>query len=501
MQPLIRWINALSQMLLGVRILNLFRQVSQSQLALRQVDLFAQKRQFIRAFVTAEEVIARWNLVPSWTEQQTRRWLMARSLEHVGQRMKEWEFLAEQEYRAALERSHWLATEGRFQEAIDLLEPVHRQASSSKLMSRSINQAWIDTLHSVIAGRKSFYLGLFAEQLKQWEVAKEHYQKAMSLSPHWRSESQLRLAWIDAQSAHTRQHIDQPSSLDVELWKRQNWQEIVEVTESSWLNHLSISTLHNWAVATYYRALNSKSYWEEAIVALSTALANLHHDPSIQNIPWLAGQTVDLSELYAQLKENLEELINSIEQTQPTEWSQIQLLYRLEKTALELIGYPATKGLRVKGLFLTPGCYQRYRHKLKNAQFPGSLVWALYTDWWQSILACLEGNTFQALQLKPPHEPTSEAEKFAQSFLNYHEGCYYLQISPHGNPRWRLAIKPLQQAKSVIQASSVWCIELDHLFEIHFKAVWNTSDRPEFTQFWYDLLASPLAKSYLDSSR
>jgi hypothetical protein len=623
MKRLIRWMKRLIQRMLGIGVLNLQRKAEQAKLAAQRAENFAQQRQFVQALVTGQEVLAQWDSAASWVERLIYRWTMQRSrllfkeqvlgwqylilldyeagarqaetlaqqrqfvqalvkgqevlsqwdsaaswieqqMLQLQKQMWTWQSLAQRDYQAALERSHWLATEGRFQDAIDLLEPLHNQLfhSSGELLldrmhqiidtlSRQLSQqsetpflenlrqtlSTRKTLHQLIDARKWFYLGLQAEKAEHWLVAKQYYQTAMSLSSHWKTECQLRLGLVAMKTAkwseglsylkdvQTQQAIDlreicyaqqtngqsriprqQPFEqprLEVEVWRRQDWQEIARVAEECWLTHRNSLTLHNWAIATYYRSLNTGQHWNECIIALSTAFANLRQDPALETVPWLPRQSVDHneidhSEINAQLKQHLEELVKGLESTDPTQWSQICPLYRLETTALDLMGNPPTEGLEVEGLFITPGCYQHYRPQFKCHLFRTDLIWTLYTDWWQAIIACRDGNIFQAIQLRPQREPTFRAEQFAQAFVCYYEGCYYLQIQPDGYLRWRLAMAPLRQAKSVIQSTPKWLVELDLLCEADSNAIWHTSDRNEFVHFWYEIARTQLAAHYLN---
>jgi hypothetical protein len=434
--------------------------------------------------------------------------------------------LAKQDYQAVLKRSQGLATGGQFQDAIDLLEPLQRQ------FFQPDGKAFLETLYEIVEARKSFHLGLHAERAEDWHIARHCYQSAMTLSSYWKTECQVRLAWVAIKTAQwseglsylehiqTEQaaalreichaQLDKPQPvvqkpqpiehprLEIEVWQQHDWQEIVDVTEECWLTHQNNLTLHNWAIATYYRSLNTGHYWDECIIALSTALANLHQDPALQSISWSATQSVDLSEVCTQLRQHLEELVHGLEDTNRAEWDQIHLLHRLEATSLDLMGYPPTDGVQVEGIFLTPGCYQRYRHRFRVPPFRGHLIWTLYTDWWQAVLACRDGNTFQAIQLRPKQEPISEAERFAQALVLYYEGCYYLQIQPGGYLRWRSAMAPLRQAKSAIRLTPEWFNQLDRLCETYSNAIWHTSDRYDFVQFWYELVESRMAKHHFN---
>jgi hypothetical protein len=84
-------------------------------------------------------------------------------------------------------------------------------------------------------------------------------------------------------------------------------------------------------------------------------------------------------------------------------------------------------------------------------------------------------------------------ERFAYSFVSYHEGCHYLQ-----NLEWRKAIKPLQQAKSEIKIKikSDWCKEINQLCEAQRQKIGDPDEHRQFSQFWYELTPSQPASSY-----
>jgi len=560
-------VNFLIRMVLGLVRIDLWRKVSQSKSAFLQAKIQAQKHEFMAAFNIGEEILDLWYASESLVERQFRQLVINGLLQQVRQKLADWEPLTEQEYDAALKRSHWLATEGRLSEAIALLEPVNHkfyQPQGKKLLTK---------LQELVAGQNSFHLGWLAEQSGNFLVAIEHYENAAIFSPDWQTESRLRLGMIALKTqtwaaavelvaninnstavyiqeyaiaqqnnlpvakqsnlhitseellreiqrlvdndnllearAASRKFIQQfghnslvednlnqyiQPRLEIALWQNQDYLQLTQITEQSWSEQLNITTLHNWALATYHQAVVAPNQLDDLIVSWSMALANLHLDPSLLNISWLKTP-VDLNEVRVQLQQRLEELIH-MEETNSTEYARIHELYRREVVALELRGTPPTSGLRIKGLFFTPSCYERYQHILPTVKFPGKLWATLYTPWWRSVLACYDGKIFQAMQVKPDNI-SSEAEEFAQKFVSYHEGCYYLQIVPGGYPRWRSAIAPLTLAQSEIRNSVEWCAELDQLCEIQYQKIWNESERAEFAQFWYNLIDSQTARNYL----
>lgn len=580
---LFRSINAITRLVLGVGIIDLWQKAARSKKVVRQIKQYEQQKQFMSALLMAESIFDQWYPCQGFFERLFRFLVMEKTLDGLKHKMKHWEGLAEQEYDAALERSHWLATEGRFQEAITLLEPINAKFFQPQ------GKALLNQLYQIMSGRQSFNLGLLAEKSGKFAAAIENYQNAAILSPEWQNEAQIRLAiiaikthdWTKAlsyldffkseQAAYLRgfiyaklgnwreaeqewqivshPHLQSPKSelkrlkkeiqdcvaqddlekakatsqqflqqfgddplvrenlaqhiqprLEIMAWNRQNGSSLAQIAEQNWLEHWNITTLHNWALATYHQASLDPSCLRDLIIAWSTALANLHQNPILQQVPWLKDASLDRKDVFTALKHRLEILVNEWKETvSDTDFETIYDLYRLETKALELMGSPPQRGLRAKGLFITPGFCQRYDHQLRIPPLSPELWGTLYTQWCYAILACLEGDIVKAMQIKPLDEPISEVEQYAEKFVSYHEGCYYLQLPAGSYSRWNLAIAPLKQAQTLIRNSPEWSAQIDQLAEKQYKAIfWNVSDRREFARFWYDLLSSPLAQSYLE---
>ena len=285
------------------------------------------------------------------------------------------------------------------------------------------------------------------------------------------------------------EHI-QPS-LDRKMWNDRDWRIIAIKTEKIWLEQQDINSLHNWAVATYYQAQTNPHKLLDFIIAWSTALANMKHNPTLHNIPWLGSNSVDIKDVSAKLKQILENAIDVVKDSNINEYLKFRDIYRREMVTLSLI-QQNNCGIRIKQqLFILPGCYQRSRNYLPRTSFPAKIWGALYTDWGLAVAACYENDIARAIKIKPGMNPISEAERFACNFISYHEGCYYLQ-----NLEWRKAIKSLQQAKSEIKAKSDWCKEIDRLCEAQRQNLDEFDKHLQFSKFWYELIDSQPSKSY-----
>ncbi|MEH2112600.1 hypothetical protein [Nostoc sp.] len=171
--------------------------------------------------------------------------------------------------------------------------------------------------------------------------------------------------------------------------------------------------------------------------------------------------------------------------------------YRLELVSLNLMGEPSEWGMKIKDMFITPGCYQHYLPRWQGSydnriNANQKILNSLYTNWGLAMAACLEGDYQRAIQLKPSTTDNSDIAAFAQKFVAYHEGYYQLQ-----QQKWREAIISLKQAKPEIQASNDWQQEIDKLCGFQRQVISESQEHLEFAQFWYDLLGSRDARSYL----
>ncbi len=280
--------------------------------------------------------------------------------------------------------------------------------------------------------------------------------------------------------------------IETKVWKTQNWNIIAETAEKLWIKNQDIASLHNWAVASYYQAQIDPSKIADLIIAWSTALANIQVDPSLQDLPWLENSSLDLDRVSASLTDLIEKLIDTVKDTSIDRYLELRDLYRWQTVALRITRkYPMT-GVRVKQLLLSPGCYQRHLNTLPKSNIPAEPWGKLYTNWGQSVAACLEGDLARAIQIKPKTNSVSVAEKSADCFITYHEGCHYLQ-----QQNWRKSIISLKQVQGAIKALPDWIREIDHLCEKQRQKIDNFDEHLEFAQFWYELLGSKPARSYL----
>lgn len=285
--------------------------------------------------------------------------------------------------------------------------------------------------------------------------------------------------------------------LEVEVWQEKNWRIIVDKAEKAWISQPNITTLHNWAIANYYLAKTDPIKLLYVIISFSTALANITEDPTLKDVPWLENKPVQFTSVSLELKRQITALIDTWKDKNIIEYLNLRDSYRLEVVSLNLMGEPSKWGMKIKDIFITPGCYQHYLPEWQGifdnrTNANQKILNSLYTNWGLSMAACLEGDYQRAIQLKPSTTDNSDIVAFAQKFVAYHEGCYQLQ-----QQKWREAIIPLKQAKPEIQASKDWQEEIDRLCGLQRQAISESQENLEFAQFWYDILGSRDARSYL----
>jgi tetratricopeptide (TPR) repeat protein len=280
--------------------------------------------------------------------------------------------------------------------------------------------------------------------------------------------------------------------IETKVWKTQNWNIIAETAEKLWIENQDIVSLHNWAVACYYQAQIDPNKIADLIIAWSTALANIHVDPSLKDLPWLENSSLDLERVSTTLTELIEKLIDGVKDTDLDRYLELRDLYRWQTVALGITKkYPMT-GIRVKQLLLSPGCYQRHINTLPKLDIPADHWGRLYTNRGQAVAACIEGDLARAIQIRPKTNSVSVAEKSADSFIIYHEGCHYLQ-----QQKWRKAITSLKQVQGEIKKFPDWIREIDRLCDKQRQKINDFEEHLEFAQFWYELLGSKPARSYL----
>ena len=278
--------------------------------------------------------------------------------------------------------------------------------------------------------------------------------------------------------------------IEVKIWKTEKWDKIAIFAREQWANQRDIKSLHNWAIARYYHAQNDDNI-EELIMALSAAIANIDLDPSIQDLPWLGTKSLPASEISDKLWQILEQRIESIKESDLSQYLHLRDRYRQEFWAMKLAQEIPDAKITVGELTIPPACYQRYYAQIQLGE--EIEVWkTLYTDWGRAVAACLAGDLQRAETIKTELKVNSILEEFACHFITYERGCYYLQQQD-----WHSAIVPLNSIKQTIDRHLEWWLQLEELCAICRTKLSDIDENLEFARFWYDLLASLQSEDYL----
>ena len=281
--------------------------------------------------------------------------------------------------------------------------------------------------------------------------------------------------------------------LESNLWQNQDWNAIAESTQQTWLTQQNIASLHNWAIACYYRVKSQSKqpgytkYLQTFIPVWLTALANFKNDPVLHQLAWTNHESINCSETISELKKKLEILIDDFKEKDVKTYLQLRDHYRLGVTASKLILDRSDK------LLLLPGCPAGKQLELTNSKISGNkLERSLYTNWGLAVAACLEGDAERGIQLKPSQRSTTPEQKYAHQFVAYHQGCHYLQ-----NHDWRKAMPALQEAQAEIAATSEWKDKIDQLCGEQRQKITSQDEHLQFAELWYEILKSQTARSYL----
>jgi hypothetical protein len=278
--------------------------------------------------------------------------------------------------------------------------------------------------------------------------------------------------------------------IEAKIWQTEDWQNIALLAQENWQNKSDLKSLHNWMVATYY-ANQLDGNIEKLIIALSTAIANIDLDPTLQNIPWLGTQSVSIANVTAKLWKLLEQRIEAIKESDLPKYLHLRDRYRQEFWAIELSKTEPNAKISAGELTIPPACYQRYFPHISLGEEPQ--IWkTLYRNWGTAVAACLAGDPQRAETIRAELAITSSLEEFADRFILYEQGCYYLQ-----QENWHSAIYPLNDAKDTIDRHDLWKKRIDELCINHRRKILDFNEHLDFARFWYDLVGSSQSENYL----
>lgn len=295
-------------------------------------------------------------------------------------------------------------------------------------------------------------------------------------------------------------HIE--PAMIVEKWQQKDWEKLARECEQEWKDKKDIISLHNWAISTYYYSQIDPSKLRELITAWSISLTNIYNNPVWKNIIWLNYYKINFTEIVTKIKQILENRIEDIKEIDLSEYLYLRDLYRRENAYWKLINLaenPSKKSsLMFNNLLVSPAGAKYFSNNslqnyLKSVIYNEQLCQSLYTHWGLAIAACLQGDMERAIKIKPNNQPYLEIEKYAHSWLCYHEGCYLLK----NNDSWQQAGEILKQARNLIVFNNEWIESLDNIFSKKRNQIKNLSEHLQFAKLWVDLLNSQNAKSHL----
>jgi hypothetical protein len=277
--------------------------------------------------------------------------------------------------------------------------------------------------------------------------------------------------------------------IETKIWQTEDWPKIAVLAHEIWLSQPNIKSLHNWTVALYYASQIDHDL-EKLIIAWPTAIANISLDPTLQDLPWLAGKLPSLNDLSDRLWQILDRRIEEIKDSDLPKYLNLRDGYRREFWAMQLANEQPDTKMMLGELIILPACFQRYYPQFSLGD--ELKVWkTLYTKWGKAVAACLAGDPQRAEIIKADLAINSNLEEFASQFILYKQGCYYLHQED-----WRGAIYPLNDAKTTIRDNYQWHDEIDRLCTNHRLKIIDFDEHLDFSRFWHDLLPTPESETY-----
>lgn len=275
-------------------------------------------------------------------------------------------------------------------------------------------------------------------------------------------------------------------------WQKQKLElkKLNQLAEKQWLHHPNLISLHNLMVSQYYLFQEDKNTLKDLIYLWINAFVNLENNPILKNIPWLNYEEINQQEITQNLQELIEDYLEEVKQDNLNKYLDLRDSYRREKWTLNLIKESGSQPIKINQIFITPGCYEKYYKQEKYLHLPLTILGTLYTPWGYAVAACLEKDMIRALTIKPA-SITSEIEKFAQTFVYYHLGCFYLE-----NNQWDQAILFLNEIKNEILSSLESVEYLDQICQKQRQNIEYFNEHLEFSQFWYNLIKTPASLNY-----
>ncbi|GEA26502.1 photosystem I assembly protein Ycf3 [Microcystis aeruginosa NIES-4325] len=276
--------------------------------------------------------------------------------------------------------------------------------------------------------------------------------------------------------------------IDQQLWRSKDREKIVINAEREWEKKRNLESLHNLAIALYYRSVENPATLEKLIPVWLSATANLNLNTSIRNIVWKVIDDVDIRDLEAQLTRILEALIDRTKEDL-NYYLQLRDLYRRDTVALGLLRDNPKQGIHINGLTILPGLYRTHPDR-NTVKLPDQFWATLYTRWGESVAACLQGDRVRGVALKPL-TCQSTLEQIANTFVSFYQGCHYLQ-----QKQWQKAENPLKEAKTALKNHPEWIEEIDRLYLELQEEIEGFENLLRMNRNWYELVQTPNSKMY-----
>lgn len=273
-----------------------------------------------------------------------------------------------------------------------------------------------------------------------------------------------------------------------QLWMSQDREKILINAEREWERKRNLESLHNLAIALYYRSVENPATLEKLIPVWLSATANLNLNTSIRNMVWKVIDDGDIRDLEAQLTRILEELIDRTKEDL-NYYLQLRDLYRRDTVALGLLRDNPVEGIHIEGLTILPGLYRTHPDR-NTVKLPDQFWATLYTRWGESVAACLQGDRVRGVALKPL-TCQSNLEQIANTFVSFHQGCHYLQ-----QKQWQKAENPLKEAKPALKNHPEWIEEIDRLYLELQEEIEGFENLLRMNRNWYELVQTTNSKMY-----
>lgn len=534
-------VNKLTQWVLGVRIFDFFDQIAQTKTQIKRASQKAQLAQWQEAVQFTQNILQTWSYSPSWFEERLRK----RYLDHLLKEAKK----QQRRYKTVIKGEDLFSRGIRAEKAGNLdkakqnyqLAAAHLPESHQCYLRLGMiaikTQDWSQAIAYVsnLNNESAIYIRGFAHaKLQQYPQAQQAWR---SLS-HSQVQSQLQLlqsieerpklqAEQDIEALVVKGNLKDAKkkseefiqqygedthiltnlyqyilpTLKMEAWQTQDWKTVLDIAQTLWLNQPSITSLHNWALASYYYTHQNPDYFLHLVVIWVNNLANIHLNPHSNQ------DSSSQSEIYQQFKQLLENLIDETKEENLDRYFQLRDYYSLDTTAIKLSRNPGKGGMYWHDFYITPGFYQFYHDLSPNSPklvlddlepATAKMLSALYTSWGLAMIACLNGDIERAIILKPDMETNrmSNSQRYGQNFVCYHEGCHYLKKN-----QWRKAVIPLKKANKETKICQDWYDTIDELCNQQRQAIRDEQEHLEFAEVWHELLESQRGKRYLAEYR